>query len=69
MTTSGTKRTSRDVCCLSAFGAKRTMHGRVASTSSVAHDPNRTLSGLKSRSAAVPCVVFLLLRSTEDIGQ
>jgi hypothetical protein len=37
---------------MTAIGGKADMHGRGASTISVAFDPERTKAGLKSRSAA-----------------
>ena len=40
------------VCYLSAFRSKADVHGRVASPSSVANDPKRTLARIRSRNAA-----------------
>jgi len=44
---------------MSALGANRTRQDG----GNDVNDPNRSLAGSKSRSAAVPRVVFLLLRS------
>ena len=44
---------SNDTAAFCLLSGQRDIHGRAASTSSVANDPNPTSAGSKSRSAAV----------------
>src|SRR5262249_61939032 len=56
---------SSSICPLSG---KADIQRRNAPIVSDANDPKLTWAGSKSRSAAVPCVLFLLFGSTRDVG-
>jgi hypothetical protein len=51
------------------FRGKADMGRPIVAMTSTAYDPNRSLAGSKSRSAAVLRVLFLLFRSTGGTGQ